>query len=304
MRRAAMLLGTMLGATATAADRPVTELVVPGLGEVDMRINRQPMRWRIDPAAFNIPFLSADAAGLAKLRAGNVALLYAVGPEIVRGDTGLGTVGAKVRRTPIAWFPRAYAIGLDGVIGPGGLSEQRVRFIFRHPRPGEQTVTLPMIGQDGPLGDWGSLFAQIEIGGEPMRVRFDPHHPHTLATANAGRRLAEAYGGHFAGGTFTTEIAFGIERPVRPMQLARPLAVGPLMLTTLGVRTRDVGSSAAVPEANAPLPDPDEIVVVARDKRHDPERDRLSLGADMLRPCSTLVFDKRARTIELSCLVR
>ena len=31
--------------------------------------------------------------------------------------------------------------------------------------------------------------------------------------------------------------------------------------------------------------------------------DRLSLGADVLRPCSTLVFDKRARTIELSCLV-
>lgn len=303
MHRAAMMLGTMLCATAIAADRPVAERMVPGLGEVEVRINRQPMRWRIDPAAFNMPFLSAEAARRAKLRAGDVTLLYAVGPETVRGDTGLATVQGA-RRSTVAWFPRPYAAGLDGVVGPGGLAEQRVRFLFRHPRPGERTVTLPMIGQDGPLGNWGSLFAMIEVGGEPMRVRFDPHHPHTLATANAGRRLAEAYGGYFDGGSFATEIAFGIERPVRPMRLARAVTVGPLALTMIGVRTGDVGSSAAVPEAGAPPPDPDEIVVVARDKRYDPERDRLSLGADVLRPCSTLVFDKRARTIELSCLVK
>lgn len=304
MRKVAMALAGMLAAGATAADRPVAERLVPGLGEVEVRINRQPMRWRIDPAAFNIPFLSAEAAARAKIRAGDVALLFAVGPQTVRGESGMATTAGQRRRSTMGWFPRPYAAGLDGVIGPGGLAEDRVRFVFRVPRPGERTVTLPMIGQDGPLGDWGSLFARIEVGGAPMRVRFDPHHPHTLATANAGRRLAEAYGGAFAGGAFTTEIAFGIERPVRRMRLARPVTVGPLALTAIGVRTGDVGSSAAVPEADAPPPDPDEIVVVARDKRHDPERDRLSLGADMLRPCSTLVFDKRARTIELSCLTR
>jgi hypothetical protein len=303
MRRVAMLVGGMMAAVAPAADRPVAEQVVPGLGEMDVRINRQPMRWRIDPAAFNIPFLSGEAATRASLRAGDVALLYAVGPQVVRGETGLTTFGRRARRSTVAWFPKPYAAGLDGVIGPGGLAEERVRFVFRTPRRGERTAVLPMIGQDGPLGEWGSLFARIEVGGEPMRVRFDPHHPHTLATANAGRRLAAAYGGRFAGAPFATEIAFGIERPVRRMRLARPVTVGPLALTAIGVRTGDVGSSAAVPEAGTPPPDPDEIVVVARDKRHDPERDRLSLGADVLRPCSTLVFDKRARTIELSCLV-
>jgi hypothetical protein len=303
MRRTAIGLGMMLAAGATAADWPITERLVPGLGEVDMQINRQPMRWRIDPAAFNIPFLSMEAAKRARLRSGDIALIYAVGPQIVRGDTGLALVDKRLTRTTVAWLPRAYAAGLDGVVGPGGLAEDRIRFVFRMPRPGERTVTLPMIGQDGPLGQWGSLFARIEVGGEPMRVRFDPHHPHTLATANAGQRLAAAYGGGFTGSPFTTEIAFGIERPVRPLRLDRPLAIGPLTLTTLGVRTGDVGSSAAVPDADAPPPDPDEIVVVARGKRHDPDRDRLSLGADVLRPCSTLVFDKRARTISLSCLV-
>jgi hypothetical protein len=304
MRRAAMMLAGVLATGAVAADRPVAERLVPGLGEVEVRINRRPMRWRIDPAAFNIPFLTAAAAKQAKLRAGDMAILYAVGPQVVRGDSGPATVEAGARRATVAWFPQPYAGGVDGVVGPGGLTEPRVRFVFRMPRPGERIVTLPMIGQDGPLGEWGSLFALIEVGGQPMRVRFDPHHPHTLATANAGRRLAAAYGGGFAGDPFTTEIAFGIERPVRRLRLARPLAIGPLALTAIGVRTGDVGSSAAVPEADAPPPDPDEIVVVARDKRHDPERDRLSLGADVLRPCSTLIFDKGARTIELSCLVK
>lgn len=301
MRRVAVAALLGWAAVATAAEAPPAERLVPGEGMAEVPINRVPARLRIDPAAYSIPLLSEVVAKRAKLRPSDVTLTFAVGPQLVRGHTAMARLGEMPVRATVAWAPRPFAAGLDGVIGPGGLTEPVIRFVFQKPLPGERTATLPMIGQDGPMSGWGGLFARIEVGGAAMRVRFDPHHPHTLATANAGRRLATAYGGGMEEARFNTEIAFGIERPVRRMRLDRPVAIGPLSIVTLGVRTADVGNAAAIPDADAPPPDPDEIVVVARDKRHDPERDRLSLGADVLRRCSSLVFDKPAREIRLTC---
>ncbi|KQU53128.1 hypothetical protein ASG67_09870 [Sphingomonas sp. Leaf339] len=300
-RRMVVTAWLAFAAVATTAEAPLPERLVPGLGEIDVPVNRATARMRIDPAAFSIPILTEATAKRARLRAGDVLLQVAVGPELVRGHTAMARFGDTPRRATVAWAPRPYVAGLDGVVGPGGLAEPVVRFVFQKPLPGERTVTLPMMEQDGPMVSWGGLFARIDVGGKPMRVRFDPHHPHTLATANAGRRLAEAYGGGMEDARFTTEIAFGIDRPVRRMRLDQPIAIGPLSIAGLGVRTADIGNAAAIPEADAPSPDPDEIVVVARDKRYDPERDRLSLGADVLRQCSTLVFDKPAHEIRLTC---
>jgi hypothetical protein len=150
------------------------------------------------------------------------------------------------------------------------------------------------------FGRLSGEFAQIIIGGQPVRIRFDPYHPRTTVTANAASLIAEAQRGTLTGSAEPVEIAFGIARPVRTMTLATPLAVGPLLLSTIGVRTSDVGSAAAIPEADAAPPDPDEIVVTAKGKR-DPKRDRLTLGADLLDRCSAIVFDKPAKQISLTC---
>lgn len=95
------------------------------------------------------------------------------------------------------------------------------------------------------------------------------------------------------------EIAFGIKRPIRTLTLTRALGVGPLSLHTLGVRTMDNGNASDIAEAGTKA-DPNEIVVTAKGK-HDPNRDRLSLGADTLARCSSIVFDKPARVIRLTC---
>ena len=58
--------------------------------------------------------------------------------------------------------------------------------------------------------------------------------------------------------------------------------------------------AAAIPAADAPPPDPDEIVVVAKGNR-DANRDRLTLGADLLDRCSSIIFDKPAKQIRLTC---
>jgi hypothetical protein len=137
----------------------------------------------------------------------------------------------------------------------------------------------------------------VDVGGEPMRIRFNPNHPRTFATAGAGVRLAAALDGRLAGETESVAIAFGVSRPVRTLRLARPLAVGPLSLSTLGVRTVDFGNATAIREEDG---DPEEIVVTGGGRR-DTKRDRIALGADALARCSSIVFDKPARQVRLTC---
>jgi hypothetical protein len=241
----------------------------------------------------------ASAAGL---KGGMFGFMFGIGPERVTGVTGVTRIdfghGPQMQR--IGWTKRRFAADVDGVGGAGSVPEAIVRFVLRPAIDGERTVTFPMVDQGGLMGGWSERFAIITVGGQPMRLRFDPHHPHTLATAGAGVRLAEAFGGTLSGAATWEEIAFGVERPIRRLTLARPLAIGPLSITSLGIRTSDSGNAGAITDGDAPPPDPDEIVVVAKGKR-DWKRDRLALGADVLARCSSIVFDKAMKVVRLTC---
>src|SRR4051812_14649887 len=245
-----------------AADDPPQELVVSGDGIVDATVNGVPGRLRIDPAVPSLPMLGSAWAERAQLRPGPFAFGYMVGPEQVHGRSAVTQIAvgenAAARRHRVGWTERPYSTAADGVVGPGGLPQQIVRFVLGPPRPGERTVALPMADEGGLFGGWGHSYALIDLGGAPLRIRFDPHHPRTLATAGAGVRLAAVYDARIAGETGSEEIAFGIARPVRTLHLGRPLQIGPLSITELGVRTSDFGNAAAIREAGG---DPDEIVV-------------------------------------------
>jgi len=283
------------------AAAPAPELVVGGDGIVPATINGVSGRIRIDPAVPALPMLATGWADRARLRPGPFAFGYLVGPEQVDGVSAVARIGvgrgAAPRRRRVGWTRRPYLTVADGVIGPGGLPQRVIRFVLRPALPGERTVTLPLVDEGGLLGGWGGTYALIEVGGAPMRIRFDPHHPRTLATAGAGVRLAAAYDGRIGGEIESLEIAFGIRRPVRTLRLARPLAIGPLAIATLGVRTADFGSTASIREEGG---DPDEIVVTGG-RRRNVRRDRISLGADSLARCSSILFDKAARQIRLTC---
>jgi hypothetical protein len=283
-----------------AAAEPPRELVVSGDGLVAATVNGVPGRLRIDPAVPAMPILGTAWAERAGLRAGPFAFGYMVGPETVRGRSAVGRLaiggGAELRHR-VGWTERPFTEAADGVVGPGGLPQQVIRFVLGPSQPGERTVALPMVDEGGLFGGWGHSYAVIDLGGAPLRIRFDPHHPRTLATAGAGVRLAAANDARIGGEAESAEIAFGISRPVRTLHLARPLQIGPLRITELGVRTADFGNTAAIREEGG---DPDELVVTARNRRNN-DRDRIAIGADLLARCSSLVFDRAARQIRLTC---
>jgi hypothetical protein len=284
-----------------AADPPEPELVVAADGIVPATVNGVPGRIRIDPAVPSLALLSTRWANEAQLRPGPFAFGMMVGPQQVDGVTAVGRIGVgdggEVRRRRIGWTRLPYTEAADGVIGPGGVPQNVIRFVLGPSQPGERTVALPLADEGGMFGGWGHSYALIELGGERLRVRFDPHHPRTLATAGAGVRLAQAFDGRVAGEVEPVTIAFGIARPVRTLRLGRPLQIGPLAIAELGVRTSDFGSAGSIREEGG---DPDEIVVTA-DRRRDTDRDRITIGADLLSRCSAIVFDKRRREVRLTC---
>lgn len=307
--RTTAILAAALGTT--AARSVPAERVIAGDGLVEVRVDGVAVGLRADPAAPGMPLLArpvAERVGLKMGRKLGFGIIYAVGPTGVSSSTATTKVdfghGSAKRR--VGWASRPFSRIGEGSIGPAGLPEPVIRFALRPPRPGERIFAMKMVKPGFPFtlfgGGWFATLGEIDVGGVPMRVRIDPYHPRTLATAGAAVRLARAHGGTISGEAVPTEIFFGVERPVRTLSLTRPLTIGSLPITTLGVRVQDDGNATAIREAGAvaPAADPDEVVVTAKGKR-DTRRDTLSLGSDVLDRCSSIVFDKPALTIRLTC---
>lgn len=302
------MLKASLALAVLAAAAPSAERAIEGDAMLDVTIDGVPTRLRVDPAAPGMPLIDLALAERAKLRLTGkwgVGIVYGVGgtmvttrTQVVRIDLGDGPAKRRV-----GWAQRPFTSAAPASVGPGGLPDPVVRFQLRAARPGETTATLRTVGGTGLFGNFGATFAEIDVGGEPMRVRFDPHHARTLATAGAAVRLARLHDGVVSGQPVSTEIFFGVERPVRTLTLRKPFAIGVLAIPVLGVRTNDFGNAASIADADAPVttPDPDEVVVTAKGKKRDPRRDSISLGADYLSRCSSIVFDKPARQIRLTC---
>lgn len=249
-----------------------------------------------------MPIITTKFAEAAGLKPGMFSVTFGVGSEKINGKTAVaqirsGSTDPYKRR--VAFTDRPYSAGFDGVFGPASLEEPVIRFHLRDQQPGERIVALPMVGGGGLAGDWKSRYVEIAVDGAPMQIRFSPRKPRTTTNAGGAVRLAHSQGGELTGKAEPLEIVFGVSRPVRTMTLARPLIVGPLSLSRIAVRTVDYGNTATIADADAPG-DPDEVVVTGKGKR-DPKKDWISLGADQLDRCSSIVFDKPARQVRLSC---
>lgn len=304
-------LGPILMLAATGAKAPPRERAITGDGVIPVIVAGKQAHLRVDPAAPAMPLIDrglAERAGLKMTGSWGIGIGYSIGgtgvmsrTQAVRINLGNGTVKRRV-----GWTSKPFAAVADGSVGPEAFAEPLVRFQLRPARPGERMASFAMTRDTALLGMFGNFsttFGTIDVGGQPMRVRFDPYHSRTLATAGAAVRLAALYDGIVSGEAVPTEIFFGIERPVRTLTFRRPLTIGPLTIPVIGVRTNDNGNAASIREAGAMerASDPDEIVVTAKGRKRDLRHDVISLGADYLSRCSSIVFDKAAKQIRLSC---
>lgn len=284
----------ILAALALAGDAP---FVVTGDRTVDARVQQQPARLRLDPGAPSMPVFNPDFATRAGFRSGWIGTMAVVGPVRVHGQSAvirLDLGGGEFKRRA-TWFAAPFTRGADGVVGPGGLPQPRIRYDMHPPQPGERRVALP-------LADFGAagMGVRIPAGERTIDVTFTMESAPSLATAVAGAAIAGSHGGKFDREPENMDIQLGVVRPVRHLALATPFAVGPLALSEMMVRTGDFGSAGAIPDANAPPPDPDEIVVTG-EKKQKPRRVKLAIGSEALARCSSILFDKPARTVTLSC---
>jgi hypothetical protein len=282
-----VMLGWLAGDSATSAERVVT----PGQ-VLAATISGRPASVTMHPLALDFPMLDPGFAASTGLKPdGRLSVL--IGPVRVAGHITEAAVdlGGGVTKRRVGWAERPFLPGADAVVGPLGLAEPVVRLQLRAARPGAQSIVLPLRKLDS-VGA-----AVIDVGGKPMQLAFAPDVARSRASAGAGVRIAEAHGGVLTGDRETVPIVFGVSRPIRTLRLARPLTIGPLGLRTLAVRTIDFGNANVIREENA---DPDEVTVFAG-KRRPPIEDRLTLGADVLVGCSSISWNKPAKTVTLVC---
>ncbi len=136
------------------------------------------------------------------------------------------------------------------------------------------------------------------MNAQEIFVQFDPDRQNSVATANAARIISLENAGRLTGPITSTVISFGVERPIRTVELPTPLSFGPLSINSFAARISDFGSVVGLEDADG---DPNEVVVTANRSNKVKPINTFILGADALRSCSTLTFNKRRKVIEVSC---
>ena len=266
---------------------------------IDVTINGQPLRLEVRPEAPEAPTLNADVAERLGLKPGMIAFRSMVGPEKVSGNSSVHRVdyGAGERKQRIFWTDRQSSIRADGTISPASLPYKKVTFRLRAPQPGEQDITLPL-DNFGFLGRLG-VGTTLDLDGDKVRFQFSLQRDETLVSAPTGNWLAQKRDGKFTAEPRQTLIYYGIERPTREMTLARPVPLGPRLLTTADVRYSDYGDASGIAAADQAGADSDEIVVVG-DKKRDVDL-RIVAGRRFLEGCSSLTYDMQKRVLGLRC---
>lgn len=292
------LVAMPLTAAAKPADTSQKELVVRKGDTIAMTINDQPVTFRLAPDAISVPTLNDEAARRIGLKPSMIGYIYVIGPEKIGFRTDNVPYRAEglsfKRRT--AFSNRNLVSGADGIAGPETFPFRRTIFILRDPGPGDRAISLPL---DTAMGR-SQTSVRIDVGGRPIYAAFSLERSESLVTATGGKWIADAQGGRFEGEAREASILYGVARPVRSLQLDRPLMLGELEIRNLAVRVSDMGNSQGIAEGPAPDQDPSEIVVTTDSKRKVPNQ-RLYIGMDTIGHCASITYDFAAGTVTLMC---
>jgi hypothetical protein len=174
----------------------------------------------------------------------------------------------------------------DGTIGLPLLPHDRVTLELRPAAAGDRRVTLPArIGRSDAWGfDWPLQ------GGAVLDVELHPLRATSVISAAAAAELAAVGDGKLAGPVQRVPISFGAIRPVRMLELARPVTIANFSLRRAAVRLFDwAGRSELPPDAEAD----DAALVVGKRGRQGAWRN-LKLGRDVLGGCASFSWQRDA----------
>lgn len=226
-----------------------------------------------------------------------------------RHGRGLLSHGQRLQKQQLYWFPGLSTLPLAGTIGPFALPHERIRIRWlpeaQPPGAAPPAVSLPLVGDID-----RAAYGLSQPGGRMMLIGVDVRvrRPLPLATAATGADLAELLGGRFVGEPWQEEIVLGVRRPVRRLELDRPLKIGPMLISALAVRQggpRDATARLA-PRQVVPFDaeeDPEIMQVRGRIIRRRNVARYIMLTRAQLdaHGCSSLLVDKAARQWSLAC---
>ena len=248
--------------------------------------------------------------GLSAAPPDNTADLIIGGRKMLQGRHGrgwLGTAGERFVGREYYWFPGVSRLPLAGTIGPFALPHWRVRVNWSVPFAGpvRQVLQLPLMG-----GIDRAAYGILQTGRRMMAVGVDvrTRRPLPLVTAATAADLAADLGGRFVGEPWQMEILMGVRRPVRRLELDRPLMIGPIRITALAVRTGGPRDGTMTLERGQQIPldaeeDPDTVQIRGRTLRQRAAARYIMLSRTQLEAhgCSSLLVDKAANSYELTC---
>ena len=273
---------------------------------VTVTIDGQPLRLRVDPGTAQHVEINASAArrlGLAepeRLVGGKPVALGRsrtdVGKVPVRQVTSQELVGYEGRQLPcvLAWSERDPVAGADGLINPGLLPHDKVRFV-RRARTASDAVTLIPMRWDESRG----LLGTLTVGPGAIDVVIAPGAAETLATAATASILARGFDGQLRGPARDTLVSHGVSRPVRDVVFAQAVDIAGVRLARVAARVFDWSGNTSIPDADLL---PGEAIVAGRAGAQR-EWAKLAIGNDHLGACAEIVWQRLPLTMELVCPV-
>jgi len=296
LTRSTLLLAAPLLAGATTPDPHVGHLALDAATPyVVAAINGVQLKLRVHLDAHEYVVLNPAAARRAGLEPDGGSTMN-VGPVKIDGDFVRGSLSVDGRAVPapINWYAREVASDADGVVSPALLPFDSVTLSYRAPVPPTRLLRFVAVFDDD-----AGIHVPLRVGKRRIEVRFAPDRD-SFATTAAAAVLAQAQGSSWDGSSRRLEIGFGVERPVRPLVLARPVAIGELSLDRLLARLADFAGNHELPDEADLTTRPGEILVRARRARQYAVY-RITLGRPTLAACHAATYRPVTRELTLAC---
>ena len=262
---------------------------------VEAVINGVPLRLKVEFDLLPGITLNSDAAARAGLiRTGGWS--ERIGPIQLRGhktQAQLMLAGAPAS-TEIRWRDNPAAIGADGAVSVYSLPFDSVTVERGAARPGEREIVFPTR-----LHENHGIHYRLRVGKRRIAIRFSLTRPRTTAPAAAAALVAAQQGGLVGEERGVETISLGVDRPVRPLRLDRPLPIGPFAIPMLMVRTADFrGEHQLAWEEQVGANG--EIIVTGAVASQEALY-RITLGLDVLGRCSAATYRRSSGELRLRC---